>query len=239
MLVYERSPSTEIEVIDRWKNGFGWFAHPNEFGSRASHAIQGEDGVWVFDPLEAPGIHDRVDELGTVTGVVVQGNFHGRDAVSFSEHYDVPVHLPIWMDRVADRVEAQTERFQAPTGEWLELGASGMMVRTIDPLTFMREAIVYRPADGTLRIADMLNTLGGFIGNEQITCTFLHRFAPPREPFADLDVERILVGHGEGVFDDAAAALEYTLANARRHLPSSTLKQALPLLIAMIDARLG
>lgn len=238
MLVYDRSTSTEIEVIDRWDDGFGWFAHPDEFGLRASHAIQGEDGVWVFDPLDAPGVHDRLDELGTVTGIVVQGNFHSRDAAAFSERYDVPVYLPTWMDGVAERVETQTERIQAPLGEWAELGASGIMVQTINPLTFTREAVVYRPSDGTLRIADALNTLGGFIGNERITCTFLHRFDPPREPFEDLDPERILVGHGEGVFNDAAGALEYTLNNARRYLPHSTIKQALPLFIAMIEARI-
>lgn len=138
-----------------------------------------------------------------------------------------------------DRVDARVERYPAPPGEWVELGASGFMAVTIDPLTFMREAIVYRPTDGTLRTADMLNTLGGFIGNERITCTFLHRFDPPREPFADLDPERIPVGHGEAVFDDAAEALEHTLDNARRYLPHSALKQALPLMIAMVEARVN
>ena len=75
--------------------------------------------------------------------------------------------------------------------------------------------------------------------NGNWTCTFLHRFAPPREPFADLGPERILVGHGDGVFDDAAEALEYTLDNARRYRPQSTIKQALPLVIVMLDARLS
>lgn len=236
MLFYDRSTSTEIEVIDQWENGFGWFAHPDEVGLRASHAIRGEDGVWVFDPLEAPGVHDRLDELGSVAGIVVQCQFHGRDAAAFSEHYDVPVYLPVWNDRVAERVDAPTERFRAPPGESVELGASGIMMRTVDPLTFYQEPIVYRPTDGTLRTADMLNTLGG-VGNERISWLFPHRFAPPREPFADIEPERILVGHGEGVFEDATDALEYTLANARRLLPQATLLHALPLMIGMFDGR--
>lgn len=236
MLFYDRSAPTDFEVIDQWENGFGWFAHPDEVGSRASHAIRGEDGVWVFDPLEAPGIHDRLDELGTVAGIVVQCDFHGRDTAAFAERYDVAVHLPEWMDRAAARVEAPTQRFPAPPGEWVELGTSGITLRTIDPLTFHRETIVYRPADGTLRSADMLNTLG-VIGDERVSWLFPHRFAPPREPFADLEPERILVGHGEGVFDNAAEALEYTLANARRFLPQATLLHALPLLVGMVDAR--
>lgn len=237
MLMYDRSTSTEIEVIDRWENGFGWFAHPDELGSRASHAIQGEDGVWVFDPVDGAGVDDHLDDLGTVAGIVVQCQYHARDAASFSERYDVPVHLPEWMDRAAERVEAPTERFEAPPGEWVELGASGIMMKTIDPLTFYQEPIVYRPDDGTLRIADMFLT-GALVGNERITMAIPHRFAPPREPFADLDPERILVGHGEGIFEDASEALEYTLDNARRLLPRSALKQTLPLLIGMTEARI-
>lgn len=238
MVMFDRSPSTEIEVIDRWEGGFGWFAYPDEPGIRVSHAIRGEDGVWVFDPLEAPGVHDQVAELGSVAGIMVQGQFHGRDAGAFAEWYDVPVHLPGWMDRVAERVEAPVERFPAPRGEWVELGGSGMMVRTVDPVTFWREALVHRPADGTLRIADILIN-GLTVGDERIGCHFAHRFAPPREPFRDLEPERLLFGHGEGVFDDAAAALEYTLANARWLLPRAALRQALPQAIAFLDAQRG
>lgn len=238
MVFLDRSTSTEMEVIDQWKNGFGWFSHPDELGMRASHAIRGEDGVWVFDPLEAPGVHDRLAELGTVVGIAVQSNFHARDAASFAERYDVPVYLPVWMDRVAERIDTPIERFPAPPGESVEMGTSGMMIRTIDPVTFWREAIVYRPTDGTLRIADMIfNAMQ--VGNERLAYHYFHRFAPPREPFADLDPERILLGHGEGVFHDAAGALDYTLDNARRHLPRATLRQGLPQLIGFIEGLRG
>lgn len=75
MLVYNRSTSTDIEVIDRWENGFGWFAHPDEFGLPASHVIKGDDGVWLFDPICAPGARDHVEELGTVAGSRFKGAF--------------------------------------------------------------------------------------------------------------------------------------------------------------------
>lgn len=238
MVVYDRSSSTEIEVIDRWKEGFGWFAHPDELGMRASHAIQGDDGVWVFDPIEAPGIHDRLDELGTVAGVAVQGRFHSRDAAAFSERYEVPVYLPKWMDRVAEEVDGPTERYQAPPGEWVELGTSGMVMRTIDPLTFWQEVILYRTADSTLRIADALYT-GLQVGNERIACHYFHRFAPPREPFANLDPQRILFGHGEGLFEEANEALDYTLDNARRNLPRATIRQGPAQILGFIDALRG
>lgn len=77
------------------------------------------DGI---DALETPGVHDHLDELGTVERIVVQCQNHARDAAIFSERYTVPVHLPVWMNRAANRFEAQTERFQAPSGEWVELG---------------------------------------------------------------------------------------------------------------------
>lgn len=238
MVVYDRSTSTDIEVIDQWDNGFGWLAHPDELGLRVSHAIQGDDGVWVFDPLEAPGVHDHLDEFGSVAGITVQSRFHGRDAAAFAERYDIPVHLPGWMDRVADRVDAKLERFGAPPGGWIELGTSGILTRTIDPVTFWPEMIVYRPADGTLRSADMLNN-GITVGKERVACHFPHRLAPPRKPFEDIEPERLLCGHGEGVFDDAAGALEYTLDHARRLLPRAAVRQALPALIAFIAAQRG
>lgn len=227
MPMYERSASTEIEVIDEWDGGLGWIAHPEEDARRASHAIRGEDGVWLFDPLDAPGVDALIDDLGTVAGVAVLSNYHGRDAGVFADRYDVSVHLAGWMDRVADGVNAPVERYEASTDAWVELGNSGIDVRTIDPPTAWRELIAYRAADGTHRVPDMLSTPEDVtVGDERLACYLLHRLAPPRAPFADLDPERVLVGHGEGVTEDAAAALESSLAHARRRLPRALVSQA-------------
>lgn len=54
MPMYDRSQSDGFQVIDEWGTGVGWLAHPNEDGQRVSHAVVGDDGIWVFDPLDAP-----------------------------------------------------------------------------------------------------------------------------------------------------------------------------------------
>lgn len=240
MPVFDRSASTEIEVIDRWEDGFGWMAHPGEKGSRASHVIRGTNGVWVFDPLEGPGVHDRLSELGAVAGVVVQDHLHCRDAGAFADRHGVAVHLPAWMDQVAKRFDAPTRMFEAPPGELVELGESDIWVRTIDPSTAWREMLVYRPTDGTLRIADMLlNSPVMNVGNEEVGCHFFHRFAPPRNAFTDIDPERLLFGHGAGIFDDAAASLEYTLSHARRNLPRALVRQGPIQLVGYSIAKFG
>lgn len=220
MPMYDRSASTGIEVIDQWDAGFGWIAHPEEDSRRASHAIRGEDGVWVFDPLDGPGVEDRLSELGTVAGVAVLSNYHARDAGVFAERHGVSVHVPEWMDRVVERVDGPIDRYAAPPGEWVGLGNSGITVRTVDPTTAWLEAIAYRGSDGTLLVPDMFSASPAVtVGDERLGCYFFHRFAPPRAAFADVDPERVLVGHGEGVSEDATGALESALDDARRNLP--------------------
>lgn len=227
MPMYERSESTGIAVIDRWDDGVGWLAHPDEDAQRASHVIVGDDGMWIFDPLDGPGVDDLIEEFGSVAGVALLSNTHARDAAAFAERYDVPVHMPTWMNRAPDSVDAPIEQYDAPPGEWVELEASGIRVRTVDPVTAWTEAIAYRPADATLRVPDMLSSVPEMtVGDERIGCYFFHRFAPPRGVFADLNPERLLFGHGEGVFNDAPAALDSALADARRNLPRAVVSQA-------------
>lgn len=227
MPMYERSPSTGIEVIDKWDDGFGWLAHPDEDAQRASHAIRGDDGVWVFDPLDGPGVDERLADLGNVAGIAVQSNFHARDAGALAERHGVSVHVAGWMDRVADQIDAPTERYAAPPGKWVDLAESGIEVRTVDPATAWKELIAFRPSDCTLRVPDMLSNASAIeVVDERLNPYLFHRLAPPREPFADVDPNRVLVGHGRGVAEDAADALESALENARRNLPRALVQQA-------------
>lgn len=237
MPVFDRTDSTEVEVIDQWDGGFGWIAHPHEDGRRASHALGGDDGVWIFDPLEAPGIYRRITELGTVEGVVLLSSFHCRDANRFADYYDVPVYLPSWMDRPTDEVGVPIERYEAPPGTWTELAASGISVRTIDSSVVWRETIAYHHAQRTLRVPDLLSPLPEFrMGDEQVGCYLLHRLSPPRDAFADIDPDRILFGHGEGISEDAEETLDATLAEARRYLPRAMIFQLPHQLVAIGSA---
>ena len=71
MPIYDRRAPSEYEILDRWDGGIGWLAHPNETGRRTSHAVVGEaGGVWVIDPIDAPGIDEELSTLGDVSGVI-------------------------------------------------------------------------------------------------------------------------------------------------------------------------
>jgi len=54
----------DLHEIDRFDRGVGWIAYPGEAMERASHAIavpneeSETDDVWVFDPVDAPGVDD-------------------------------------------------------------------------------------------------------------------------------------------------------------------------------------
>jgi len=214
MPIYDRDESDGFEAIDRWSDGVGWIAHPDEEGRRASHAIRGDDGVWLLDPIDAPDVDELIADVGDVAGVAVLSDYHARDAAAFARRHDVSVHVPAWIDRGADRTDAPIERFEGA------LGNSGFRAIEYDPFPGWTEAFLYRESDGTLYVPDsMAASVRPTIGDERIGLYLLVRLRPPREQLAGLDVERVLFGHGSGVFEDAAGALDYALANARRNFP--------------------
>ncbi|SER08780.1 hypothetical protein [Natrinema salaciae] len=231
MVIYDRSPSTATELIDEFDGGVGWFAHPNETGLRASHALLGDDGgVWLFDPLWAPGIDKEIGALGDVAGVVVCSAYHARDADRFARRFDVPVAVPRWLDRVPARLDAPLERFDGA------LGTSGFRVREVSPLPGWSEAIAYRRSDGTLYVPDLLGTAPPYlVGDERLAVYLLLRPVVPTAVFEGIAPERILVGHGTGVFADAASTLADALATARRRFPRALL-EGRSQLRALVDA---
>ncbi|RQH01762.1 hypothetical protein [Natrarchaeobius oligotrophus] len=223
MVIYDRTDAAGFEPTDRWADGFGWIAHPGERAKRASHAVRCDDGVWLVDPLWAPDVDDRIDELGTVAGVLVCFNWHARDADRFARRYDVPVSVPDWpgMDRVEARLEASVERFADRPGT----GDAGLELRRCEPMPGWSEAMLYREADATLYVPESLATAPTYtVGDERLGTGVIRRVNPPRDRLADLEPERVLVGHGEGVFDEATRALEYALAVSRRRLPRAVVE---------------
>ncbi|MFQ3294600.1 MAG: hypothetical protein ACI9PP_000256 [Halobacteriales archaeon] len=214
MTVSATDPPIGFETVDRWDGGVGWIPHPEESLRRASHAVRTREGVWLLDPLDAPGVVDRVDEFGEVVGVTVGSSWHARDAGVFARRYDVPVSIPEWMDRVADRMDASVERY---TGT---LPGTDFQVRKTTPFPTWQEAILYRERDGTLVIPESMGTGETFlVDDERLGVSIYRRLTPPRAPLADVDPTRILVGHGDGVFQGSRAALRDGLAGARRRAP--------------------
>lgn len=228
---YDRTKAGDIAVVDRWDGGAGWLAHPDETGQRASHAVRGDDGVWLLDPLDAPGVDDLLGELGEVAGVAVLSNWHTRDAGPLARRHDVAVHLPEWMTRVEARIDAPVERYAETIVD------AGLHVRRCQPMPGWREGMAIRESDGTLYVPESLGTAPAYtVGEERLGCPPIRRVSPPRRLLADVRPERVLVGHGTGVFDRAATALADALAGARRRLPRALLAHGPTQLRALLEA---
>jgi len=215
MATYDRSESDGFRELDRWDGtvggGFGWQAHPEEFGQRTSHAVAADSGVWLLDPLDAPGIDERIAKLGEVAGVAVCSDYHARDADVFARRYGVPVTVPSWLSRIESRVDAPVERVEGQLADF--------ELRRLRPLYAWRETALFRERDGTLYVPDFLSAHAKFtVGEERLGMPTFSRLWPPREQF-DCTPERILLGHGAGVFEDAGAVLAEAFAGARRRFP--------------------
>jgi len=89
---------------------------------------------------------------------------------------------------------------------------------------------------GLDRVADKLDAPTRRVGEERLALPVLLRLAPPRERFADIVPERVLLGHGAGVFADAAAALEDAVENARRRFPRALVTSGPQELKALLGA---
>ena len=222
-----------LHEVDRFDRGVGWITYPNETMERASHALavpsdaetDAPADVWVLDPVDAPGLDDLLAECGTVAGVVVALDRHKRDAATVATRHDVPVYVPSWMTGVADALDAPVRRFDRTLAD---SGFETIRIRdsTVPP---WQEVGLF---DGsTLYVPESLGTASYFRGSrERLGVHPMLRFTPPRGALGGLDPDRILVGHGVGIHDDAGAAIADALSNARRKAPglyAKTLRDAI------------
>jgi hypothetical protein len=190
--------SVELRWVDAWDGGIGWVA--DEAMARTSHALAVDGRVWVIDPVDGPGVDERVRGLGEPAGVLQLLDRHNRDCAAVAGRLGVP-HVRAW--------------------EGLD-GAPFEAVPVRDNRLW-REVALWDPAARTLVCADVLGTLRYFRApGERVGWHPLVRPMPPRA-FARLAPDRILVGHGDGVFDDAVAALQTTVVRGRRRLPAAWL----------------
>ncbi|MEF8812756.1 MAG: hypothetical protein V5A55_02945 [Halovenus sp.] len=214
MTIFERSDSDGARITADWDGGVSWIAHPDEDGQRGSHAIGTGEGTWLIDPLDAPNVEERIASLGEVTGVAVLSCYHARDAGRIARRHDVAVHIPAWMDRVEARLDAPVERYAFSP-------APSVRVLPSRPFPGWQEAVWCHEPTGTLVVPDSLGTVDLFrVGDESLGLELLRRLVPPTE-LAELEPERILVGHGEPVTAEPGSALRDALDGARRSFPKA------------------
>lgn len=227
------APATSYEPIDRWNDGVGWIAHPQEIMCRASHALRTDEGVWVVDPIDAAGIDELLAELGPVTGVVILSNYHRRDADPFADRYDVPVYLPTPMEDVAAELAAPIE--------WIDPGdrLGDYELREVAISSVLgADWFEYGLYDGeTLVVGESVGAAPYLrVGDERLGVMLLRRLDPPRDTLGDLTPDRVLGGHGSGVDENAAAALKDALANSRRRFPQALVANGLDQLRTVLAA---
>lgn len=210
----KESGPAQMREIDRYDGGVGWIAYPEERMERASHAVVGENGgVWVLDPVDADGVDALLAEYGDLAGVVVLLDRHKRDAAAVARRHDVSVYVPDWMSGVASELDAPIERVH------VDLGDSGFGIHKLIDNPLWQEAALYGEHDDTLVVPEALGTVEYFTaGNETLGVHPALRLKPPRT-LRRFTPERLLVGHGEGVLQDAAGALSDALDRSRRSAP--------------------
>ena len=183
-------------LVDEWEGGFGWLC--DERVRRASHALELGGTVWLIDPVDAPGIEERVRALGEPGGVLQLLDRHERDCVTWAARLGVP-HCRAWQGA-----------FDAP-----------FVCLPVRDRRWWREVALWEPTRRTLVCADALGTVPFFRApTERIGWHPFVRPFPPRSLSFAIP-ERILVGHGAGVHDGATEALRDALQNGRRRVPAA------------------
>jgi hypothetical protein len=182
--------------VDEQEDGFGWAI--DEPLERTSHALRVGGRVWLIDPVDAPELEDRIRALGEPAGVLQLLDRHTRDGAAWSARLGIP------LVRAFESV-ARTPFQSLPVRD----------------NRFWREVALWEPESRTLLCADVLGTLEFFrAGDERIGMHPLLRIAPPRS-LLSVAPERVLVGHGGGLHQDAAAAVHETVRTARRRIPAA------------------
>jgi glyoxylase-like metal-dependent hydrolase (beta-lactamase superfamily II) len=183
-----------IRFCDEFEAGFGWIV--DEFMERCSHALVVDGRVWVIDPVDGDGVEERVHAAGTPAGVLQLLDRHNRDCAALAARLGVRLHL-------------------VPQGS---LGPFACIA--VKNSRSWNEIAIWWPERRVLVCADALGTTQYFCaGNERLGVHPLLRVRPPRRQLGALQPDVILCGHGEGVFDDAGAALREALSTSRRRIP--------------------
>jgi hypothetical protein len=182
-------------LVDEWDGGFGWVCE--ERLERTSHALVVAGRVWLVDPVDEPELEERVRALGEPGGVLQLLDRHARGCAAWAARLGVR-HSRAWQG-----VDAPFDVLPVRNRRW------------------WREVALWEPAARTLVCADALGTIPFFRARgERVGIHPLIRPFPPRA-LRGLTPQRILVGHGEAVTDEAGAALADTLAHARRRMPAA------------------
>lgn len=181
-----------VAFVDEQDFGFGWL-ESGSFMRRCSHALAVDGRVWILDAVADDEALERVRALGEPAAVVQLLDRHNRDNVEVARRLGVPLH-----------VVPQTAPDEAPF--------------EVVPLVrnrFWREIALWFPQLAALVVAEAVGTAQFLRAPEdRVGVSPPLRLLPPRRLLA-YEPEHLLVGHGDGVHEDATAALRDGIEHAR------------------------
>lgn len=192
----------KIVICDQERFGFGWIASEPALLQRASHALASDRRVWLVDPVDGPGLEERVRSLGEPAGVLQLVNRHPRDCATLADRLGVPHH-------------------RVPSGG---VPDSPFEVRTVLRVPGWHEVALWWAAELVLVCTEALGTVPYFRAEDEPLGVhpILRLYQPTglRDMAKCLAPRHVLVGHGEGVHGDGAAgALRRAVLGARRATP--------------------
>jgi hypothetical protein len=210
----DRAPAGpgRARIHGRFEGGFGWQAHPDEWMERSSTAFAEGGRVWLIDPLRAGGLHEELQALGTVAGVVVSYVGHERDADWFATYYGVPVYVPRHLPLRPLGLKSRVEQVEArvPDSPLQLVPSRGRRL-----LGWFRDTAVWWPQHRALAIGDTLGNATYFLlPGERLAVHPVRRLQPPTELLTLLP-QRIYVGHGTSVTEGAQEALAAAVRTSR------------------------
>lgn len=213
MPMKEAGRASDWNETNRWDRGASWIAYPDETMQRVSHVLSTDAGAIVVDPVDGEGLDEFLAEFGEVAGVVVLLDRHKRDSAALATRHDVPVYVPDVMSGIADDIDAATEQIHR------QIPDTDYGVHKVVSNPFWKEAALYGDADDTLVVSESLGTAEYFLtGSERLGVHPMRRLTPPSK-LERLDPDRVLVGHGHGVMDDAKGALTDAIRGSRGRMP--------------------
>ena len=200
----------------RWTARHGEW-HPGEWGAQvASFALDAGGVLLLVDPLLPEDDAEALERLDALAkgevAILITIPYHTRSAEALGDRYDAAIHGHV---KVADRL-ASVARFRAiEPGAPLPGGARAFGIGR--PRRF--ELPIHLPSHRALALGDAIVTtpdgeLRLWHGDRVDAARarwYRERFVPTLAPLRELDLERVLVTHGEPVLRDGSAALAAAL----------------------------
>ncbi len=194
----------QVRFCDELEFALGWIAPEPAFMQRCSHALVADGKVWLVDAVDGDGVEERIRGLGEPAGVIQLLDRHQRDCAMLAQRLRVGVH----------RVP-----FEVVPG-------SPFRPLTIVRTRYWKEIALWWQERQLLVCGDVIGTAPYYLAaRERLGVHPLLRLVPPQR-LGGLEPAHVLCGHGEGVHEDASAALGEALSTSSRRIPRWLLERA-------------